>query len=496
MRVMQPWKHPKSGLWFARQAVPEKLRPALGGRWELKRSLGTKDAAEARRRHPKVAAEFAALLARAALSIQTPHTLTHDDCGRIAAAYLRAEIDATPVVPDEVAADAYGDLLDDVKDYQGPEDFRDAARSLLARHGLLADRTTLDRLSSALHTAQLEALFALRRRAEGALEPTEAERWAATAPAFEPPRPTLTPEKLIEAWKRERSPDEKVAYETERHVRALIAHAGTQDPAAITTDHAKAWRASLLAAGDAPATLGRKVGAARAVFGVAVDHGLLKANPFDGVKTTAGSRKARSVTAARLPYSDADAKLIWEGARALKGGRRWLGPLLLATGCRINEVTQSRKEDVRQVAGHWVLDVHANGEGRSIKTASSARLVPLHPLLIAEGFVDYVQALPKGAEVFGDFGRGAFGRRASKASEWFSKWARTKLGIVDPRKVAHSARHRFKDLCRAAGVSLEIHDKLTGHQTPGVGARYGQGHGVEALAKAVASLKLLDGLGE
>lgn len=122
--------------------------------------------------------------------------------------------------------------------------------------------------------------------------------------------------------------------------------------------------------------------------------------------------------------------------------------------------------------------------------------MPLHPDLVAEGFVEYVQSLPAGAELFGDFGRGAFGRRASKASEWFSKWAREKFAIVDKRKVAHSARHRFKDVCRAAGMPLEIHDKLTGHTTPGVGARYGQGHGVDALAKAVASLKLLDGLAE
>jgi len=496
MHVMTPWKHPASGLWFARQAIPAKLRPALGGRWELKRSLKTQDAAEARRRFPQVAAEFAAMLTRAALSVQTPHSLTPDDCDRIAAAFLRAEIDANPVVLSEDAAHVIGAELDDLRFTARPADFQGVAKSLLARYGLLADQRSMVMLSSALYSAQREALFAMRRKAEGELVPTDAERWAETSKPFTPPGPTtapLDPSKLVEAWKLERAPDAKVAYETARHLSALFAHAGTQDPATITQAHARAWRASLLAGGAAPSTLGRKVGSARAVFGVAVEHGLVQVNPFDGVKTSA--RRKGTSTGLRLPYSDADARSIWEGARGLKGGRRWLGPVLLATGCRLNEIVQSRKEDLKKLGGSWVLDVHAEGDGRSLKTASSKRLVPLHPDLVAEGFGEFVEGLKDGAEIFGDFGKGAFGRRSSKASEWFSRWAREGLGIVDKRKVAHSARHRFKDLCRAAGVALEVHDKLTGHTTPGVGARYGQGHGLEALAAAVGTLRLLDGLG-
>jgi hypothetical protein len=61
-----PWKHPKTGVYYYRRAVPGDLRkfyssrPGSKGPWEEKRSLGTKDAGEARVRHAQVAAEIEA----------------------------------------------------------------------------------------------------------------------------------------------------------------------------------------------------------------------------------------------------------------------------------------------------------------------------------------------------------------------------------------------------------------------------------------------------
>lgn len=41
-RILRLWKHPKSGIFYFRQAVPENLRPTVGRR-EIKFSLRTKD---------------------------------------------------------------------------------------------------------------------------------------------------------------------------------------------------------------------------------------------------------------------------------------------------------------------------------------------------------------------------------------------------------------------------------------------------------------------
>ncbi len=45
--MASPWKHPKTGVYYLRKRVPADLIGSVGKR-EIKRSLGTKDPAEAR----------------------------------------------------------------------------------------------------------------------------------------------------------------------------------------------------------------------------------------------------------------------------------------------------------------------------------------------------------------------------------------------------------------------------------------------------------------
>jgi hypothetical protein len=57
LAMSRPWKHPSSGVYWVRKGVPEDLR-ALVGKREEKRSLGTRDPAEAKRRHAEALAEI------------------------------------------------------------------------------------------------------------------------------------------------------------------------------------------------------------------------------------------------------------------------------------------------------------------------------------------------------------------------------------------------------------------------------------------------------
>ena len=59
LAMARPWKHPKTGIYWLRKAVPEDLR-ALVGKREEKRTLGTRDPAEAKRRHAKALLEIEA----------------------------------------------------------------------------------------------------------------------------------------------------------------------------------------------------------------------------------------------------------------------------------------------------------------------------------------------------------------------------------------------------------------------------------------------------
>ena len=50
LAMSRPFKHPRSGVYYLRKGVPEDLRELVGKR-EEKRSLETRDPAEAKRRH-------------------------------------------------------------------------------------------------------------------------------------------------------------------------------------------------------------------------------------------------------------------------------------------------------------------------------------------------------------------------------------------------------------------------------------------------------------
>jgi integrase len=56
-------------------------------------------------------------------------------------------------------------------------------------------------------------------------------------------------------------------------------------------------------------------------------------------------------------------------------------------------------------------------------------------------------------------------------------------GIVDPRKVTHSLRHRAQDRLRAAGCPEDVRWAILGHEEETVAAGYGEGFPVRLLKK-------------
>jgi hypothetical protein len=80
--------------------------------------------------------------------------------------------------------------------------------------------------------------------------------------------------------------------------------------------------------------------------------------------------------------------------------------------------------------------------------------------------------------VFGDYTR-ANTRGASKRLNRFLN----DCGIVDPRKVIHSLRHRAQDRLRAAGAQKDMREALLGHDKITVGESYGEGFPVPQLKR-------------
>ena len=71
--------------------------------------------------------------------------------------------------------------------------------------------------------------------------------------------------------------------------------------------------------------------------------------------------------------------------------RKWIALLGLYTGARANEICQLYADDVQQVDEVWCLNIRDNRPDQKLKTANSARLIPIHSSLIAGGFIGFVQ---------------------------------------------------------------------------------------------------------
>jgi integrase len=166
--------------------------------------------------------------------------------------------------------------------------------------------------------------------------------------------------------------------------------------------------------------------------------------------------------------------------------KRWVPWLLAFTGARLDEVCQAYTADLRQDQGIWYLDVNEE-RGKKLKNPGSARRVPLHQAILDEGFLEYVKSLPEGS-LFPDLKPDRFGSPGGTATKRLGRWVRS-LGIEDPRKVPnHSWRHRFKDLCRGAGIEKAVNETLMGHASSDVGDRYGLGYPLKTLADAIAKI--------
>ena len=79
--MARPWKHPKTGIYWLRKAVPDDLRTAVGKR-EEKFSLKTRDPVEAKRLHAEA---LAALEQRWANLKSPPKTISEREAHELVA---------------------------------------------------------------------------------------------------------------------------------------------------------------------------------------------------------------------------------------------------------------------------------------------------------------------------------------------------------------------------------------------------------------------------
>ncbi|MFI7835726.1 tyrosine-type recombinase/integrase [Pseudomonas asiatica] len=225
-------------------------------------------------------------------------------------------------------------------------------------------------------------------------------------------------------------------------------------------------------------------------------NGYVAENPLVGMKVMTGSAKE-----ARLSFDRSDLATILNHEALLKEARKhpwryWLPLMGRVTGARLEELCQLRVDDFTEHQGIQCIRIDDSREGQNLKNASSRRVLPLHPVLLDLGLLQYVGSVKAtGADrVFPELEavRGKLGHAPSK---WFGRY-KTKLGITDTRKTFHSFRHTLIDDLRDAGVQDSLIKRIAGHEDGAVTfSIYGSRSPLKAMFDALRQIAVHDDTG-
>lgn len=186
---------------------------------------------------------------------------------------------------------------------------------------------------------------------------------------------------------------------------------------------------------------------------------------------TLTKKQRKSLSVKYVPFSFEELKIIFSPDNFLHAMDRqpehfWLPLLSLFTGARIEEVCQLHETDLKFRDGIAYLDINEYDD-KNVKTESSIREVPLHPVLLRLGFLKYVEVIRSlklgNKRIFPYLQPNKLGVLSSAASKKFNRYLRS-IGIKTSRsKAFHSFRSTANQELTDNGVGLELRCHLVGH---------------------------------
>ena len=292
-----------------------------------------------------------------------------------------------------------------------------------------------------------------------------------------------------------------------RNARKLYPGLGPAEIAALAR---ASGRTDLISPANLNAYL-KKIGG---VFNWCVKEEIIDRNPAHGLRVPDPTVRREK----RLPFSTAQLQAIFaaplytgcrddghgysvRGTSRPRNARFWIPLIGLYCGLRLNEACQLDVSDVRaleDIACFVVTEAsQLNTTDKRLKTASSARVVPVHPMLLDLKFMDFVAERRRAGEtkLFAEVGMGATGYRSATFSAWFARFA-AKAGASTTKTCYHSTRHSFRDALREARVDRDIALALGGWTRGGGGGSnasvsdaYGSGYRVATLFEAISRVR-------
>ncbi|QCI68960.1 tyrosine-type recombinase/integrase [Phreatobacter stygius] len=270
-------------------------------------------------------------------------------------------------------------------------------------------------------------------------------------------------------------------------IQRFVAYLGHSDPARVSTQDVRNYRDHLIKSGRLLRTARHSdLAALRSIFRFGIEQGLLPiADPTSGVRF----RSSRLVTSRKMmAFSDDEARTLLRAADLEdKPSRRWIPWLTALTGSRISTIVNLRHEDVVKIDDVWCIRI--SRQAGPIKTAASERIVPIHPLILERGFIDFVHStgrdrlfINKDARRFILDGKTTTssipapynpGRTTrNRLTEWIHSLG-LDIGRSSGKDPNHAWRHWFKEKAFEVGIPEKITDAIVGHAQASISRRYG-----------------------
>lgn len=255
----------------------------------------------------------------------------------------------------------------------------------------------------------------------------------------------------------------------------------------LKREHARAVRDFMMTEKERkPESVERYLNTVRAIINMAIKELDLECgNPFMGLevkKDPASTKKAK-----RDPLPAEVLRKVSERIHGHAGEElRIIWDILAGTGCRPQEVTGLRVEDIHvdSPLPHIRIEWH---DHRRVKDEITQRWVPLvgKALDAAKSALKLTKTAKRHKQtaahmLFPNYGR--LGGAGAASGAIINKHMR--LVTTNQKHVLYSLRHNAKDNLRKAGVPLEVQNMILGHTNGGVGEGYG---GEEAILEVTSA---------
>lgn len=224
----------------------------------------------------------------------------------------------------------------------------------------------------------------------------------------------------------------------------------------------------------------------------AVKQGIVDRNYAVGLAARDSGRRSekRKVFATEDLQSLVDSPCYTTDIPFTKPERFWIPLIALFTGARLNEICSLYVGDIQTIDDIPCFNINQDMPDKSIKTDSSARVVPIHPNLIDIGFLGYVETQkvagcdrlwPNLTHTKNNGYGGAFG-------QWCGRYVRAHV-TRDPKKVFHSFRHTLINNLKQQEVDQRVIEAIDGHQDTSMsGGLYGKDYKPAILLNALTKL--------